>query len=597
MHVLIKVLVTLLVLSSFTRCLGASNKDGVQVDTSVPSLGTVENLQKAGLLDSAIQIAGLLINDVDLLIDGKRKEDVLFTRGNLYRAKAKYAEAIEDYQSALEICVRTNDKSLEARVLNSIGGVYFELMQYDKSIEFISKALNIYTNHFPELVSDICLINTNLGNISISMGEYERAFEYLERADNINKDIQNDYYGALIHSGMGLSYLNVGELDKSENEFRTALDYSIKAENVQSEIAVLANLGNLYKAMGNYMLADSIMVNALDKANQVGDKYLITQVLQELIDLNEVVENYKGALSYQKQFMAYRDSMVNMDLKSKLISAELKYENIQKENQIIALNSKSKTQEYKLKQNRYFLIIAVSIFGLIILIALLIYQRNRYHQREKISDMENKMFRLQIKPHFIFNVLSSIQNYVGKSDGKEAKVYLAKFARLIRNVLEQTQNDYISIAREIQLLEYYSDLQRLRFDNQFDFEVIVDDAIDPEEILVPPMIIQPLIENSIEHGLKNISYKGLIQLNFKKSDESLIIEIADNGVGMDYSQLKSRKEDKISMSHKIINEQLLSLSKREKRQFKMLPPTSNVESDNGNGCIVRLELPLIYNLD
>ncbi len=147
-------------------------------------------------------------------------------------------------------------------------------------------------------------------------------------------------------------------------------------------------------------------------------------------------------------------------------------------------------------------------------------------------DLEQKALRLQINPHFIFNSLNSIQSYILENDIENAVFYLGKFSQLMRVILSNTTSKYVSLKDELAAIRYYIELEQLRFSNKFDYTIKVDSELDEEFIEIPPMIIQPYVENAIIHGLINLPGTGTLSIEVKKnSDKSLLCIVKDNGIG------------------------------------------------------------------
>lgn len=150
----------------------------------------------------------------------------------------------------------------------------------------------------------------------------------------------------------------------------------------------------------------------------------------------------------------------------------------------------------------------------------------------KISESELKALRAQMNPHFMFNAINSIQNFVLKNDSKSAQKYLTKFARLIRSVLENSKYELVWLNKEVEALELYVELEALRSSFSFDYEIVLEDSLSAENLFIPPMIIQPYIENAILHGITPLSdRKGLLTIKFSKEGSVLKCIIDDNGIG------------------------------------------------------------------
>ncbi|GAB5416543.1 MAG: hypothetical protein Crog4KO_34190 [Crocinitomicaceae bacterium] len=554
-------------------------------------------LQQNNELDSAIF---LLEKDLQKLNGQKKSEKVeadkahlYYLLGNVYRQKSSYSDAVEAYEKGLSLAVKNSMFLTEARILNSMGGVYVETESYRKGLRYIKDALAIYESKYADKTTDICLLLANIGNIQIELNEFDPALINLNKALKINEEIGNEYYFSLIYSGIGLCHLKKEEFNAAIQNLDLGLKSSQASGNVPSEIANMANLGNVFIELGDFEIADSMLVEAHTKAIANDDKYLIKEVLSILIMLHEKQENFDDAFAYQKQLIAIKDSLFTDDLNNKLAILDLNYENVQKEKEILALKVENQKQSYQLNRNRLLIIIGLIAVLLLALTFIVLSQRNKLRNTRKIAELQNKMFRSQMRPHFIFNVLSSIQTYMSNNDGKKAAIFLSKFARLMRNVLEQSKIDFTTMSNEINILSYYLELQQLRFEDGFDFEFDIDERMDPDIYLIPPLILQPILENAIEHGFQDASVKGNIDIYFRLNNSDLFVEITDNGVGIDSNQRKNENSNSLvkaeSLSMKIIKEQLEYYSKRLKNDYFI--QHEDLASQGKSGTKVTIKMP------
>ncbi len=145
------------------------------------------------------------------------------------------------------------------------------------------------------------------------------------------------------------------------------------------------------------------------------------------------------------------------------------------------------------------------------------------------AEMELKSLRAQVNPHFIFNCLASVQHYLQEHDSEQAEAFLVKFSRLIRLTLENTDHSTISLKEDLEALKTYIELERIRFDEKFDYEIRISDDLEPEEVFLPPLLIQPLVENAIWHGLSGQKKDGRIDINMKRKEDFLECTVEDNG--------------------------------------------------------------------
>lgn len=228
-------------------------------------------------------------------------------------------------------------------------------------------------------------------------------------------------------------------------------------------------------------------------------------------------------------------------------------------------------------------------------------RRKARERQEKLEnemdflELEQKALRLQMNPHFIFNALNSIQSLIGTGKETEARYYLAKFSRLMRQILDNSRKTEISLQEEVDTLENYLLIEKFCSGNVFDYEVITDEELEIDFIRIPPMLLQPFVENAIKHGMKGRKAEdpGTIIINFEEKGTSLICTISDNGVGREAAALRKEKSKETyheSTSLIVIRERLELLTKDGGEALKIV----DLEDDQGNaaGTKVIVRIPL-----
>lgn len=223
-------------------------------------------------------------------------------------------------------------------------------------------------------------------------------------------------------------------------------------------------------------------------------------------------------------------------------------------------------------QRKFFYPLLSALFAVFVVI-FYFYQMRIVKQRErikkeyevKLARVEGEALRSQINPHFIFNTLNSIKLYSLKKSPQEAGAFITKFSNLIRSILENSRHNLIALSQEIDTLVRYIEIENIRFRNSFEFELSIDDRIDTEFFKIPPMVLQPFIENAIWHGLLHKEGDGRLILRFQyRSDEHIVCEIEDNGIGRKRSKImRSAKLNKNSLGLKITKERLDQLNQAE----------------------------------
>jgi len=243
----------------------------------------------------------------------------------------------------------------------------------------------------------------------------------------------------------------------------------------------------------------------------------------------------------------------------------------------------------------WFLILVI-LFLIFIIILIIKYRERKIIEKTQFQLLEQKLLRSQMNPHFIFNSLSSIQSFIFENNPLEAGSYLSRFAELIRSILYNSREEFITIEKEIKTLKNYLDLQQLRYDKKFDYKINIDPLIQTDLIQIPPMLAQPFIENSIEHGIKHLKGRGFISISFTLMPEknSILLIIQDNGIGIKASRKLENEKSKnhTSLATIIANERLDIFNKGlKKKQFIM--EINDIKDDDGkvNGTKVKFIIP------
>lgn len=212
-------------------------------------------------------------------------------------------------------------------------------------------------------------------------------------------------------------------------------------------------------------------------------------------------------------------------------------------------------------------------------------------------DLEQKALRLQMNPHFIFNSLNSIQSYIVTHDTGMAVTYLGKFSQLMRLILMNSGNNFVTFKEELKAITHYLDLEKLRFDNKFDYDIHIDKKIDTEFIEIPPMVVQPYIENSIIHGILHKTTKGKINIDFKLKRNNILCTITDNGIGREKAaEVRENAGIRRKSSGMYITKarlELLNMENKEGYSVKI----EDLKDANGMPSGTKVELVIQYNED
>jgi Histidine kinase len=393
---------------------------------------------------------------------------------------------------------------------------YLKLNKVDSALVYGQKALSRLNK---EPLTDYnrffsWYIKTLMGDIYSKLNETKKALDFYDQAELEVRQYNSKQDLPLIYLGRSHLYFNQKEFNKAKLFARQA-----------------------------YQIADTLKLFPIVKESATWLKTIYSD--QHKMD---------SALIYYEIAISAKDSIFNTDIARKIDAMEFAEQKRIQELQ-------SLRQEKSFQKKQYYLL---TVIFLSILLAVFFYNKNRLKQKaNQLLEYENKeMFlqrnqlqqevaifemqalKAQLNPHFIFNCLNSIDAFIYSNDKYKATMYLNKFARLLRNILDSSKNNTVSLGKDIQSLQLYTDLEELRNDNKFETHYQIDESLATHEYVVPPLIIQPLVENAILHGLKNKKKdKGILIVSIKRLGEKLEYQITDNGIGRSASSRIPQHKD------------------------------------------------------
>ena len=297
--------------------------------------------------------------------------------------------------------------------------------------------------------------------------------------------------------------------------------------------------------------------------------------------------DYLKAMEYLKLYELVRDSMEMARRSGQLKEIKARYETDQKKQAVLELVHANKLKELMIRRNRYIISGISGLALLLILVISLTIRQKRLKADQQALQLQQNLLRSQMNPHFIFNALTNIQSFIIRKETDLSLKYLGSFSTLVGNILDSSGKKLIPLQTELSVIENYLALQKLRYGDKLDFKVIVDPSVDLQSISVPPVLIQPLIENAIEHGIKHKEGRGNVTVRFKIIQNMLVVEVEDDGVGRAKAAeiRNSGPKNHAGLAIVILQERLAG---KGRMAFQDL-----LDAD-GNGCgtISRLFLPI-----
>ena len=478
--------------------------------------------------------------------------------------KGNITKALNQLYDCLKIFEQENDEIGIADVHLSIGDICFLQRDYQKALEHHIKSYDLYFKNKYEVA--LSTINFKIGVDYNAIKDYPKALKYLQKSIDL---IEGSDYGVT-----SVAYLNIAQIYIYQNKYYKALDYATKglkiAESMQNKVEINHShivLSKVFRLLKKYSLSISHAEDALKIGKEIEHPAEINMAAKQLFEIYSETKQKEKAKHFQQLYIETKNSIDNQESKNALLEQKLKYEYEKKEILSKAENEKklveltSENEKNNLIKN-IWLIVFASVLILVSVSAFFLYKN--FKQKSIITNQKNNLLKQkllvsQMNPHFIFNSLNAIQNYIFKQDSLKAGNYLTQFSELIRMILDFSRKDYISVESEVKLLHTYLDLQKLRFENKFDYTLEIDKRIKQEHIHIPPMLAQPFIENAIEHGIFYKKDKGRVDVRLYFDHHYLIYEIEDNGVGMDEAmKLKNKLKSSYESLATIITKERMS---------------------------------------
>lgn len=500
---------------------------------------------------------------------------------DIYYRKGNYPESLDWCYKLLQTAEKSNDVYQVAISNTMVAQLFFEINQTEKGLAYIRKAALLYNKlkKFDEKERILyALLKRYMwhydmvkDNTSLDTSEL-----YCRKLLQLAREGKDNIHIARAFNGLQEVAYERNQLNLAIQFLDSAIQYTNK--NDYEDIGIIYNdkaeiLLEQKKYKEALMYADSSL--DLDKitgnsADMASTYLLFTKIYKEMND-------YKKAYEYNELGRNILDSINNIKSRNDVTELEKKY-NQQKNELTIA--------DLQKKKQLYLLLSVLALFG--VAIATLIYRQKSLKQKQHALEIEQRLNRARMNPHFFFNSLAALQKFALKENNNLTLAgSLAKYSKLMRATLESTYKEYISIEDEISFLNEYLQVQQVRFEKPIEFNISCDDEIETDEVLIPSMIIQPFLENTIEHGFLNINYTGNIEVRFMQQNGKLVIEVKDNGTGIDAAK---KKDGHISRATQIINDRIYLLNLKHQSSASFI-----VKNNPGNkGAIVRIYLPVLY---
>ena len=511
--------------------------------------------------------------------------------GIVFSEQSNYAKALQFYLKSVAIYEDIKDFEKCAKLYNNIGIVYKSQKSDFKALEYFVKAQKIQEKLHD---STIGITLTNIANCYLKQKSFDKAFDYYNKAkESLDKNPNPRALGEW-YNNFGLFFKATKNNPKAIDNWKFALKTFETIDDKFGSADTYLYLGQLYLEQNKLIEAKNYAEKALALAKEIEVLEQIVISEKMLSEIYTIQNNTTQAFFHYKLYSIAKDSLLNEENTRKSVVAEMNYD-YDKRDAIhkLELQKKEMLLKEQSKRNTLQLIFATLLGLLIFGIGFLIYSRVQLRKtltlQKELAEYEQKALHLQMNPHFVFNCLGSISSFIVNNGTESAVTYLAKFSKLMRLTLEYSKESLIPVDKEIESLQNYLELEQLRFNHKFDFTITKSDAIE-DGMAIPPLFIQPLVENAIFHGIVPKKEFGNIKIYFYIEDNALKCSILDNGIGVEAS--KKMKENSVSvhksMAIDIINKRL------EKMQLITGKLSQMIIEYKENGTNVILVLPIQF---
>lgn len=498
-------------------------------------------------------------------------------KGYGYYVQSNNINSMDYYLKALKAGESLNNKYFDASVYNNIANIYADLKNYKKALDYYEKYLTI--SREMKSKNDEMGALVNIGNIYTELNDFTSGLDYFKKSLLIAEETGNKRISTAVLNNIGEIFLKQKNYSTAFTYFQKSIEFADESGYRNIKATALNGLGEVFLNQKNYRQAEYYSKQSLQLAKEVNDLSWQVNALETLSHIYEKQKNYSEALVAYKQSIVLRDSSISDNKKQEITRLEMQYDFDKKEALTKAANDKKQALALaEINKQKVIRNASITIGSILILAAvagIILYKRRKDILGKKkeaefnvqVADTEMKALRAQMNPHFIYNSLNSINDYIDKHDIDKATAYTTKFAKLMRMILENSEHKEIPLADDLKALELYIQLENMRMNNKFIYEIKVDDDIDQENTLIPPLILQPFVENSIWHGIAGKNDNGKIWIHIKKEGDMINCSVEDNGIGM-HESANSKKETgtlvKKSLGMKITNERIDVLNKLKK---------------------------------
>jgi len=580
-------------LAAAQKVVDISEKSNYPEGAATGLLGLGKLYNKIGKPDKAIEQLqrALAISRKDH--NGKLESKALNELGSIYDNRRDYNDAYSYFFDALKVSTEAKDTFDRAESYRFIGHSFAEQDNFAEAIKNLNKALEIYRSLNEPL--DYAHLCTDLSAAYFNHNDFPTGLKYIHEAIGIYLRLQDTNALSRPYTQLATYFQFTRKYDSAKYYFNLSLKLAAAGSNKMKEAEALFSLAGLCDDMEDNGPAEKYFKDALNLSREISYERLMYDVPYNMARMYERMGDYKSAFYYLDTAYYVRSTLFDTDKARTVAEMNARYNTNELENKNKLLEKENENEHVRVQRKN---ILVYSGFGaaiLCILIGFLLVRQNKMRADRQQLELEQKQLLAQINPHFIYNCLNSIQQFIVQNDTMNANKYLADFALLMRQTLENSKDGVITVRRELDYLENYLSFEVMRFEDKFTYTLACAEDVDADKEEIPSMIIQPFVENAIRHGLYNLKGKvGKLAISFYKKDGYLICEVDDNGIGMEEAQkIKEQRVIKYESHGMDLTKRRLALvSKVKSGDYKILVINKKDMAQNPVGTTIIIKFPL-----
>ncbi len=494
--------------------------------------------------------------DIHTTINNKRGlASAIGNKGSFYNNIGKYSEALKLQYQCLRLNKEIGDKSAIATTLTNIFVVFHAQKDYSKALETAFQAYHLFEEL--EEKDGMAMISYNIALIHSENNQIDSCLFYVSLSEKLFSELNN-------YDGIADSYRMRAEALQKLNQYTEALSFVNKAMVIydsigqkHKKIELYQLISSIYLGMKEYKKSIVAATKLMSEGKSQGIKQFEKDGAMLLMQNYYAKGDYKKAFDYNDLYYSLKDEILNETTLNEINRLKSEYELEQKELELTSITQQKQILELELYRKNIFLIGILILIICLVIIAIFIFQKKKLTTERKTIELEHKALRAQMNPHFLFNSLNSIQRMYVEGNENDANEYMADFAELMRKILDNSGQNTISLHEELTALKLYLNLEQLRCQNKISYSIHIDEDIDTHNTYVPPLIIQPFVENAIWHGILPKKESGHIAINISQEKHQIKCKIHDDGVGFSPESTTQHESKGIKITEQRIGNKII----------------------------------------